>query len=135
MHRALPGTRVKIKTTRFDGEVKPGEKLYSEGKAEFTYGTVKSKASKGLMSVLWDGDSRTLKSDWRHLERVLPTDVGATSTAKTAYTKVLSTKVEVHQPGYYSNVAAALGVPSTQEPLRTLENIERAVSLIVLLCV
>ena len=87
LHRAQPGTRVKIKTTRFDGEVKPGEKKYSDGKAEFTYGTVKSKASKGLMNVLWDGESRTLKSDWRHLERVLPTDVGATLAAKTAYTK------------------------------------------------
>ena len=63
------GLRVKIKTTYFDEEGKPGS--YSKGKPVWTYGTmVKKNLGSGKVGVQWDDDDYT-ESHWSHLQPII----------------------------------------------------------------
>ena len=66
------------------------------------------------------------------MKRVLPTDRGATDEARSAFAKVLTTKMFVNKVGYYEDVATAFGESKLNEPLRTLARIEHAVKAVVL---
>ena len=129
MYKARPGTRVKIKTVRFDGHV-PGS--YSDGKPEYEYGVIRGKGKRGTMKVLWDGDSSILDSDWKHLEYVSANDEAASDTAVAALTRILKTDSNMAAEGYYQSVREMQGLPTEAEPWRTLHNIERTISMVVL---
>ena len=68
--RNLPiGARVKIKTTRFDTYAGS----WSNGRPEYTFGTIVEKKSGGIMGVRWDGGEDVWDSHWKHLQST-PTD-------------------------------------------------------------
>ena len=50
----------------FDPIDNPGH--YSSGKAKFTFGTIRSVGSRGLIRVLWDGENRQIESHWKDLQ-------------------------------------------------------------------
>jgi hypothetical protein len=123
--RAPVGSRVMIESTRFDGE-KPGS--YSESAEEFTYGTlVKRRLKGGMVEVEWDGDSRPVKSYWKHLsysdENLLEECRGPSPTKRT----ISNSMVVSSAPGeVYERIARELALPPWHEPLHILALVERA---------
>ena len=131
LNRAPAGTRVKIKTTRFDGEV-PGS--FSRGKPEYTFGSIRGSSTGGKRKVLWDGDSKQELSHWTHLDyAAIEHDPGYKNVIPTL---LMNLRKAIAEPtkrfGYYLAMGVAVGLPEYAEPYRTLHNIEVAATQWVL---
>lgn len=130
LSRVKPGTRVQIKTKLFDPPEEPG--YFSKGKPAMTYGTVRGRATGGIIKVLWDGDSRQVLSHWRDLkylpakedpanEELVPTLILNVSRGATSYGNVFADCT----PSYFTSVALSMGLRSAAEPYQSIANAEQ----------
>jgi len=115
MSKVPVGSRVMIESTRFDGD-KPGH--YSSTAPTYTHGTVQKRLKGGLVEVLWDGDSTSIRSHNRHLN--YSNENESDEIEQSSFIE------EGSMPGEeYTSICATLGLPKWREPFKTLVAIER----------
>ena len=117
MSKVPIGSRVKIESTRFDSD----SNKYSDNAPPYTHGTVHKRCKGGLIEVLWDGDTSTVRSHNSHLFYSDEHESGEEEQSELMN--------ENDEPvSVYTTMCMQLGLPKWQEPFKTLAAIETSVS-------
>ena len=127
IHEAAIGTRVKIKTTRFDNAADATK--WSEGKPEYTYGNIVKQKKQKVVTVLWDGDLAAMDSHASHLDFENTEDANASNQTpheeNTMMARVLITAMakaeHIQDPHLYYFTQALINTNGDLEAARTLE--------------
>ena len=124
LNRAKPGTRVKILTKLFDPLDDPGK--YSKNKPKYTFGTIRSASTRGLFNVLWDDETRQIKSHWKDLDYLAADeDPKAADQVPVLLSQIYrGGSVLANNNTYFQSVAKAVGLPEWSEPYRSIATAE-----------